>query len=63
MTLESWKYRDPMESAIRAEATSCKGCANEITERMFGEVVMLCRKDKKHGIRCNRYILKGRENA
>lgn len=56
-------YGDPMEAAIRAEAKSCRGCAHEVVERWFGENRTICAKDKKHGTRCNRYTLKGRENV
>lgn len=55
----AYMYRDPMEAAMRNEARSCKGCAFESSEHMFGQVFMLCSKDKKHGNKCNLYKLKG----
>jgi hypothetical protein len=57
--LPRFMYGDPLEAMIQIEAGSCKGCKFEITEKLFGEKLKRCQKDKKHGTRCNKYIERG----
>lgn len=53
--LERWMYGDPLQAAMRKEAQSCKGCEFEVFEQWFGERVMRCLKDNKHGVKCKQY--------
>lgn len=55
MALEVWMYLDPMEVAMRKEATTCKGCQHQPVTRAFGQDIATCDKRKKHGTRCREY--------
>lgn len=51
MTLEQWRFRDPLAILLDAEARSCKGCTHSAVafDRQY------CGKGKKHGRRCGAY--------
>jgi hypothetical protein len=59
MTVDSYRYRDPLEVLIADESRTCKGCAHEIrTEFRTGgqkQVYQSCSKSMKHGRRCKQY--------
>lgn len=49
-------YRDPAEAYERTEASTCKGCAFELSVRILGEDVKHCGKKKRYGRRCKLYV-------
>lgn len=67
MALPHYAYRDPLEQLIRAEEFTCRGCALQVRNELFGTVVFTCSlknadgTPKKHGRRCNQYQEKGRD--
>ena len=52
--LPRFMYGDPMQTAMRMEAQSCKGCVS--LERVFG--VDVCGKARKYAVKCNQFELK-----
>lgn len=56
VTLESWRYGDPLQALMREEAASCKGCIHEVIEKCFSEKLMTCKLKKTHGKRCKKYF-------
>lgn len=60
MTLERWRYGDPLTILLQKEASTCKGCAHAAVafDRRY------CDKGKKYGKRCGQYremtIIKGK---
>lgn len=55
MTLQREYGRDPLEILIEREERSCTGCKHERKEKMFGVIIMTCKKDRKHGKKCTHY--------
>lgn len=55
MTLDAWRYNDPLEVAMREEAETCKGCVFEELVRAFGETHHVCTRKRKYGKRCKEY--------
>jgi len=51
MTLEQWRFQNPLDILLASEARSCKGCAHSavVFDRQY------CGKGKKHGRRCGAY--------
>ena len=51
MTLENWRYGDPLAILIAAENRGCKGCQHAAVafDRRY------CSKGKKYGKRCGQY--------
>lgn len=51
MTLEQWRFQNPLEILLANEARSCKGCTHSavVFDRQY------CGKGKKHGRRCGAY--------
>lgn len=51
MTLERWRYGDPLDILIAAESGTCKGCVHAAVafDRRY------CDKGKKYGKRCGQY--------
>jgi hypothetical protein len=54
-------YRNPLEILLAEEARTCKGCASEHTETIWGKTITICTsKNEKgqrrnHGRRCKAY--------
>lgn len=54
-------YRNPLEILLAEEARTCRGCASEHTETIWGTPITICTaKDDKgqrrnHGKRCKAY--------
>lgn len=55
MTFEQWRYRDPLEQMLQAEARTCKGCAFQ--QKVFGRDTC-AKQNQQHGRRCRHYIEK-----
>lgn len=55
------RYRDPLVILLAEEARTCKGCANEHTEWLWGQDYTICTakddkgKRRNHGKRCKAY--------
>jgi hypothetical protein len=45
--LPSYKYRDPLDVLISAEASTCKGCKHTDSMIAFGEKIEFCKKGRK----------------
>ncbi|WP_454751661.1 hypothetical protein [Cupriavidus necator] len=58
-------YRDPLEQLIKAESFTCRGCALQVRNELFGTIVFTCSlknadgTPKKHGRRCSKYQEEG----
>ncbi|SCU75556.1 conserved hypothetical protein [Cupriavidus necator] len=67
MALPHYAYRDPLDQLIKAEEFTCRGCANQARNELFGTVVFTCSlknadgTPKKHGRRCPKYQEQGRD--
>lgn len=54
-------FRDPLEILLAEEARTCKGCAREHTETIWGKAITICTakddkgKRRNHGRRCKAY--------
>lgn len=54
-------YRNPLEILLSEEARTCKGCASEHTETIWGTPITICTakddkgKRRNHGRRCKAY--------
>lgn len=54
-------YRDPLEILLAEEARTCKGCASEHTETIWGKPITICTakddkgKRRNHRRRCKAY--------
>ncbi len=55
MTLEQWKYGNPLDVLVEQEARSCKGCRHLDHVRIVGEMVLVCKKGKNPIKRCKKY--------
>lgn len=60
MTLEKWRYKDPLDVLLSEEAQTCAGCVNDHTMTLMGETLGYCGIGMLHssrgGHRCKRYI-------
>lgn len=54
-------FRDPLEILLAEEARTCRGCASEHTETIWGKPIKICTakdangKRRNHGKRCKDY--------
>ena len=55
MTLEQWKYGNPLDVLVEQEARSCKGCKHLDAIRIAGQLVQVCNKGKKPFKKCPKY--------
>lgn len=61
MTLPSYRYRDPLDILIAEEAMTCRGCAHEHAQVLWGHAIKICIKvmengqRREHGKRCRDY--------
>ena len=46
--LPSHMYRDPLDTLLRAEQSSCKGCKHLTEWLVFGKQMQGCNKGRKH---------------
>lgn len=55
--LRWWEYLDPLEVLERRESERCIGCMHAVErEDPFGGLRMVCRKGRKYGKRCIKYM-------
>ena len=55
MTIDTYRYRDPLDVVIRDEVRTCKGCTHRVTTIILGTEYHDCSKHAGRKNRCTSY--------